>query len=65
MDVWRDILKSKGQVTKSLSVHVVKSHNLSKLHQKICDMNFSKKVIDSLLEKYNAANRTSVSKESC
>ena len=28
-------------------------------------MNFSKKIIDSLLEKYNAVNITSVSKESC
>ena len=65
MPVWQDILKSKGQVTKSLSEHVIKSHNLAKLHQKICDMNFSRKIIDSLLEKYNAVNDTSVSKESC
>ena len=65
MPVWQDILKSKGQVTKSLSEHVIKSHNLSRLHQKICDMNFSKKVIDSLLERYNVVNKTSVSKESC
>ena len=65
MPVWQDILKSKGQVTKSLSEHGIKSHNLSRLHQKICDMNFSKKIIDSLLEKYNAVNKISVSKESC
>ena len=51
LDVWRDILKSKGQITKTLSETVLKSHNLQKLHQKILDLNLSTKTIESLLNK--------------
>ena len=51
MDVWKDILKSKGQITKTLSETVLKSHNLQKLHQKILDLNLSTKTIESLLNK--------------
>ena len=65
MDVWKDILKSKGQISKTLSEHVLKSHNLQKLHQKIMDLNLSTKTIETLLNKYNSANKTSVDKESC
>merc|ERR1712020_464665 len=65
LDVWKDILKSKGQISKTLSETVLKSHNLQKLHQKILDLNLSTKTIDSLLQKYNAVNKTSVEKESC
>ena len=65
MDVWKDILKSKGQISKTLSEHVLKSHNLQKLHQKIMDLNLSTKTIETLLDKYNSANKTSVDKESC
>ena len=65
MDVWKDILKSKGQISKTLSEHVLKSHNLQKLHQKIMDLNLSNKTIETLLNKYNSANKSSVNKESC
>ena len=41
-----DILKSKGQISKTLSEHVLKSHNLQKLHQKIMDLNLSTKTIE-------------------
>ena len=55
MDVWRDILKSKDQISKTLSETVLKSHNLQKLHQKIMDLNVSTKTIETLLNKYNSA----------
>ena len=54
LPVWQDIVKSKGDVTKSLATQIMKTHNLNKIHQKIVDTNFKENVIEDLLDRFHS-----------
>ena len=53
LPVWQDIIKSKGDMTKSLATQVIKTHNLNKIHQKIVNLNIQENVMQGLLDKFH------------
>ena len=55
LPVWKSILESKGDISKSLANETLKVHNLSKIHQKIQSLNLNDSVLQKLICKYNFA----------
>ena len=55
LPVWKSILESKGDISKSLAHQTLKVNNLSKLHQKIQSLNLNDEVLQKMLDKFNFA----------
>ena len=55
LPVWKSILESKGDISKSLANETLKVHNLSKIHQKIQSLNVKDSVLQNFINKYNFA----------
>ena len=53
LPVWKSILESKGDISKSLANEALKVHNLSKIHGKIQSLNLDDEVLQKLVDKYN------------
>ena len=53
LPVWKSILESKGDISKSLANEALKVHNLSKIHAKIQSLNLDDEVLQKLVDKYN------------
>ena len=58
LPVWQSILASRGDLSKSLGDHVLKNHNLGKIHKRIQDLNLDGKVIKNILDKYHFVNKS-------
>ena len=53
LPVWKDILEAKGDISKGMATKILKTHNLSKIHQAILDLNLDSNMLNNLLEKYH------------
>ena len=57
LPIWKQLLLSKGDVSKSLASQVLNTNNLSKLHKKIQDLNLDTKIYEEILSKYNFSDK--------
>ena len=64
LPVWKSILESKGDISKSLANETLKVHNLSKIHQKIQSLQINDSVLQKLVDKYNFAKINAQSSQS-
>ena len=53
LPVWKSILESKGDISKSLANEALKVHNLAKIHGKIQSVNLDDDVLQKLVDNYN------------
>ena len=64
LPVWKSILESKGDISKSLANETLKTHNLSKIHQKIQSLQLNDSVLQKIVDKFNFAKINSQSSQS-